>query len=275
MNLAQWKTLVEPTWHFYSSRSLNCIYCTTNSVNSKVIRQNWWSKCQEKSFHLLWKRWLSVQFNSVVQSCPTLCDPMNRSTPGLPLHYQLPEFTQTHVHQVSDAIQPSHPLLLLLLSPIPPNIRVFSNESTLRMQWPKYRSISPINEHPGLISFRMEWLDLLAVQGTLKSLLKHHNSKASNFQCSAFFTVQLSQPYKTTGKTTALTLIATKRHDELWWRWKWKWLGCVRLFAASWIVTSQAPLSMGFSRLEYWSGLPCLSPGDLTNPVIEPGSPTL
>ena len=130
---------------------------------------------------------------------------MNRSTPGLPLHYQLPEFTQTHVHQVSDAIQPSHPLLLLLLSPIPPNIRVFSNESTLRMQWPKYQSISPINEHPGLISFRMEWLDLLAVQGTLKSLLKHHNSKASNFQCRAFFTVQLSHPYMTTGKIIAFT----------------------------------------------------------------------
>ena len=100
-----------------------------------------------------------------------------------------------------------HPLLLL--PPIPPSIRVFSNESTLRIRWPKYWtfsfSISPSNEHPGLISFRMDWLDLLAVQGTLKSLLQHHSSKASTFQCSAFFTVQLSHPYMTTGKTIALT----------------------------------------------------------------------
>ena len=98
-----------------------------------------------------------------------------------------------------------HPLLLL--PSIPPSIRVFSSESTLRMRWPKYWSfsISPSNEHPGLISFRMEWLDLLAVQGTLESLLQHHSSKASIFQHSAFFTVQLSHPYMTTGKTIALT----------------------------------------------------------------------
>ena len=113
-----------------------------------------------------------LQFSSVAQSCPTLCDPTNCSTPGLPVHHQLPEFTQTHVHRVSDAIQPSHPVLsLLLLPPIPPGIRVFSNESTLRMRWPKYWSSSfsiiPSKEIPGLISFRMDWLDLLAVQGTL------------------------------------------------------------------------------------------------------------
>ena len=135
---------------------------------------------------------------------------MNRSTPGLPVHHQLPEFTQTHVHRVSDAIQPSHPLSpLLLLPPIPPTIRVFSNESTLRMRWPKYWSFSfsiiPSKEIPGLISFRMDWLDLLAVQGTLKSLLQHHSSKASILQRSAFFTVQLSHPYMTTGKPMALT----------------------------------------------------------------------
>ena len=117
----------------------------------------------------------SVQFSSVAQSCLTLCDPMNRSTPGLPVRHQLPEFTQTHIHRVRDAIQPSHPLLsLFLLPPIPPSIRVFSNESTLHMRWPKYWSfrfsISPSKEHPGLISFRMDWLDLLAVQRTLKSL---------------------------------------------------------------------------------------------------------
>ena len=98
---------------------------------------------------------------------------------------------------------------LLLLPPIPPSIRVFSNESTLCIRWPKYwsfsLSISPSNEHPGLISFRMDWLDLFAVQGTLKSLLQHHSSKTSIFQRSAFFTVQLSHPYMTTGKTIALT----------------------------------------------------------------------
>ena len=145
-----------------------------------------------------------------VKSCPTLCDPMNCSTPGLPVHHQLLEFTQTHVHRVSDAIQPSHPLSSpSLLLPIPPSIRVFYNESTLHMRWPKYWSfsfnISPSNEHPGLISFRMDWLDLLAVQGTLKSLLQHQCSKASILRCSVFFTVQLSHPYMTTGKTTALT----------------------------------------------------------------------
>ena len=110
------------------------------------------------------------QISSVSQSCPTLCDIMNRSMPGLPVHHQLLESTQTHVHQVGDAIQPSYPLSsLLLLPPIRPSIRVFSNESTLHMRWPKYWSfsfsISPSNEHPGLISFRMDWLDLLAVQG--------------------------------------------------------------------------------------------------------------
>ena len=129
-----------------------------------------------------------IQFSSVAQSCPTLCDPMNCSTPGLPVHHQLPEFTETQVHRVSDAI--SHLILcrpLLLLPPIPLSIRVFSNESALCMRWPKYWnfsfSISPSSKHPGLISFRMDWLDLLAVQGTLKSLLQHHSSKASIPYC--------------------------------------------------------------------------------------------
>ena len=125
----------------------------------------------------------SVQFSSVAQLCPTLCDPMNHSTPGLPVHHQLTEFTQIHVHRVRDAIQPSHPLSSPSpLPPIPPSIRVFSNESTLRMRWPKYCSfrfsINPSKEIPGLISLRMDRLDLLAVQGTLKSL-QHHSSKAS------------------------------------------------------------------------------------------------
>ena len=127
---------------------------------------------------------LQSQFSSFAQSCPTRCDPMNCSTPGLPVHHQLLEFTQTHIHRVGDAIQPSHPLSpLLLLPPVPPSIRVFSNESTLPMRWPKCWSFSfsiiPSKEHPGLISFKMDWLDLLAVQGTLESLLQHHSSKAS------------------------------------------------------------------------------------------------
>ena len=134
---------------------------------------------------------------------------MNRSTPGLPVHHQLPEFTQTHVHRVSDAIQPSHPLS----SPSPPAFnlsqhQVFSNETVLHIRWPKYWSfifrVSLPNEYSGLISFRIDRFDL-AVQGTLKSLLQHHSSKASILQRSAFFTVQLSHPYMTTGKTIALT----------------------------------------------------------------------
>jgi len=135
---------------------------------------------------------------------------MNHSTPGLPVYHQLPESTQTHVHPVSDAIQPFHPLLSLLLLPsIFPSIRIFPNQSALRITWPKYWSfsfsISPHNEYSRLISFRMDWLDLLSIQGTLKSLLQHHSSKASILRCSAFFTVQLSHPYTTTGKTIALT----------------------------------------------------------------------
>ena len=120
--------------------------------------------------------------------------------------HQLPEPTQTHVHRVSDAIQPSHPLLSPLLPPsMSPSIRVFSNESLLLIRLTKYFSfsfsISPSNEYSGLISFRMDWLDLLAVQGTLKSLLQHHSSKASVLWCSAFFIVQLPHPYMTTGKS--------------------------------------------------------------------------
>ena len=151
-----------------------------------------------------------IQFSLVTQSCPTLCNPMDCSMPGLPVHHQLPEFTQTHVHWVGDAIQPSHPLS----SPSPPALNLFqhqglSNESALSIRWPEFWSfsfnISPSNEHPGLISFTMDWLDLLAVQGTLKSLLQHHSSKASILPLSAFFIVQLSHPYMTTGKTIALT----------------------------------------------------------------------
>ena len=147
---------------------------------------------------------------SSVQSCLTLCDSMNRSMPGLPVHYQLLEFTQTHVHWVGDAFQPSHPLS----SPSPSNLNLSQHQGlfkwvTLWIRWPKYCSFSfntsPSNEHPGLISFRIDWLVLLAVQGTLKSLLQHHISKASILWHSAFFIAQLSHPYVTTGKTVTLT----------------------------------------------------------------------
>ena len=142
------------------------------------------------------------QFSSVAQSCPTICDPMDCSMPSFPVHHQLLEFTQTHAHRVCDAIELSHPLL----SPSP-TFSLSQHQGLLR--WPNYWSfsfsISPSNEYSGLINFRMDWLDLLAVQGTLKSLLQHHSSKASILWCSAFFVVQLAYPYLTTGKTIALT----------------------------------------------------------------------
>ena len=135
-----------------------------------------------------------IQFSSVAHSSPTLCNPMDYNTPGLPIHHQLPEFTQTHVHWVSDAIQPSHPLS----SPSPPTFNLSQHQGlfkwvSLHIRWPKYWtfsfSVSPSNEYSRLISFRMEWLDLLAVQGTLKSLLHHHSSKASILRDSVFFIV--------------------------------------------------------------------------------------
>ena len=152
---------------------------------------------------ILWKNskvTLIHFFSSVQFSYSVLSDSLQLhcSTPGFPVHHKLPELTQSH--WVDDAIQPSYPLPpLFLLPPIFPNIRVFSNESVLCIRWPKYWSfsfnISPSNEHSGLISFRMDWLDLLTVQGTLKSFLQYHSSKASILRCSAFFIVQLSHPY--------------------------------------------------------------------------------
>ena len=147
-------------------------------------------------------------------------------------------------------MMPSNHLILcrplLLLPPIPPSIRIFYNESTLCLMWPKYWSfnfsISPSNEHPGLISFRMDWFDLLAVQGTFKSLLQRHSPKASVLQWSAFFIVQLTHPYMTTGKTMLLLLLSR--------------FSCVRLLATPWTAAHHVPPSMGFSRQEYWSGVP-------------------
>ena len=210
--------------------------------------------------------------------------------PGFPVHHQLLEPTQTHVHHVGDAIQPSHPLS----SPSPPSfnlssIRVFSNKSVLRIRWPKYWSfsfnINPSNKYSGLISFRMDQQDLLAVQETLKSLLQHHNSKASILWHSAFFIVQLSHPYVTTGKTIALTrqtffgkvmsllfnmlsrLVITflPRSKCLLISWLQSpsavilllllsRFSHVQLCATPQMAAHQAPPSLGFSRQEHWSG---------------------
>ena len=165
--------------------------------------------CPEKWLTVFHK--VGICYCSVAKSCPTLCDLMDCSTPGFPVFYYLPQSAQTHVHWVDDSTQPSHPLSPLFLQPsIFTSIRVFSNESVLCIRSPKYWSfcfsISPSNEYSGLTFFKIDWFDLFALQGTLKGLLQHHSSKASFLPCSAFFMVQLSHPYKTTGKTIALTI---------------------------------------------------------------------
>ena len=204
-----WKGPLEPwLWHavMTAQEGLKREPYVLKRIGRKAVCSGAWSI----RVHALWNESLdfqpllrpSVQFSSVTQSCPTLCDPMNRSTPGLPItNSQSPPKPMS----IESVMPSSHLILchpLLLLPSIFPSIRVFSNESALCIRWTKYWSfsfnISPSNEHPGLI-FRMDWLDLLAVQGTLKSLLQHHSSKASILQCSAFFIVQLSHPYVTTG----------------------------------------------------------------------------
>ena len=170
-----------------------------------------WYSCQK---YMTWiESWRNIQFSSVQFSRSVMSDSV---TPWIAAHQASLSITNSHSpHKPMsiESVMPSSHLILcqplLLLPPILPSIRVFSNESIICMRWPKYWSfsfnISPSNEHPGLTSFRMDWLDLLAVQGTLKSLLQHHSSKASILWCSAFFTVQLSHLYMTTGKTIALT----------------------------------------------------------------------
>ena len=149
------------------------------------------------------------QFSSVAQLCPTLYDPMHGSTSGLSVHHQLPEFTQAHVHWVGEGIQPSHPLS----SPSPPALNLSQHQGLFKWVSSSHQVAKVLefqlqhqsfSEHPGLICFRMDWLDLLAVWGTLKSLLQHHSSKASILQPSTFFMVQLAHPYMTTGKSIAL-----------------------------------------------------------------------
>ena len=151
------------------------------------------------------------QFSSVTQSCPTLCDPKECSTPGFPVHHQLPELAQTHVRRVSDIVQTSHPLF----SPSPPAFSLSQQQALfpwgsflhqVAKDWSFSFSISPSDEYSGLISFRIDWFDFLPVQESLKSLLQHHSSKASVLRCSAFFIVQHSHPYMTTWKTIVLTI---------------------------------------------------------------------
>ena len=140
-------------------------------------------------FHPAYLTYMQSQFSSVTHSCPTFCNPIDCSMTGFPIYHQLPEFSQTYIHQVGDAIQPS--ICCCLLLRLPGGIRVFSSESVLCIRrpedWSFSFSISPSNEYSGLISFSMDRLDLLAVQGTLKSLLQYHSSKASILQCLAFF----------------------------------------------------------------------------------------
>ena len=205
----------------------DCLVSHANSISCQILH-SFWAKVSlllarlisqlnafplNRKGHILDHLTQNIVWNicsSVAESYLTLCDPMNCSTPGFPVLHYLPEFAQTHVHWVGDAIQPSHPLP-------PPYPLPFSlshhqglvHESALHITWPKYwgfsSSISPSNEYSKLISFRMDWLDLRAGQGTLKNLLQHHSSKASVLHHSAFFRVQLSHPYMTTGKTIALT----------------------------------------------------------------------
>ena len=165
-------------------------------INKETQQRTFWGK-------------LLVQFRSVTLTSPTLCSPMNHSTPGLAVHHQLPEFTQTHVHWVGDAIQPSHPLL----SPSPPSLNLSQHQGLFKWVSSLYQVAKVLEFQPQqqsfqwtfrLISFRIDWFYLLAVQWTLKSLLQHHSSKASILHCSAFFMVQLSHPYMITGKTIAL-----------------------------------------------------------------------
>ena len=189
---------------------------------------------------------LSVQFNSF----QSLSRVRLFATPWIAARQASLSITNSQsslrLTSVQSVMPSSHLILchpLLLLPPIPPSIRVFSNESTLHMRWPKYWSLNfgiiPSKEHPGLISFRMDWLDLHAVQGTLKSLLQDHSSKASILQHSAFFTVQLSHPYMTTGKTIAFSCYSH-----------------VQIFETPQTAAWQAPLFLEFSRQEYCSGSP-------------------
>ena len=185
MNVQGWFPLGLNDLISLQSKGLSRVFSSTTVQN----RQFFWTQSLQPNLHF--HSWLlektSVQFSSVAQSCLILCDTINCSMPGTPVYHQLLESTQTHVHWVGNAIQPSHPLSSpSLIFNLSTSIRVFSNESTLRSRSPNYWSFSfsirPSNEHSGLISFRMDWLDLLAVQGTLKSFLQHHRSKASILQ---------------------------------------------------------------------------------------------
>ena len=202
------KPLSNTDWKGCSSEA-HTFKTRTGNVSSNLIDKQSQTKWKDKEY-VPNERIKICCCCSVAQSCPTLWDPMDCSMPAFPMLHYLPEFAQSHVLWASGAIQPSCPLL----SPSPPALNLSQHQGLFQRvisshQWPKYWSfnflISPSNEYSGLISFRTDWFDLLEVQGTLKSLLQHHNSKASILQCSAFFIVQLSDLYMTTGKTIALS----------------------------------------------------------------------
>ena len=185
-----WCTVTTFDLYFENDSSIKCHFHEGKSMSLLVDLENWSLMLNFFTLKIITAK---DQFSSVALSCPTLCDPMDCGMPGFLVHHQLPEFTQTHAHWVVDAIHLILCCTLLLPPSIIPSIRVFSSESVLRMRWPKFWSfsfnINPFNEYSGLISFRMDWLDLLAVQMTLKRLLQHHSSKASILWCSAFFIV--------------------------------------------------------------------------------------
>ena len=206
-----WVWFLSPLRKFLVSTSANFVVGPVLNMTQAINSQ--FTGCMGRQCFPTWM-FSSIKLNdyccSVARLCLTLCDLMDCSTPDFPVLHYVPEFSKTHVHWIDDAIQPSHPLS----SPSPPafnlsSIRVFSNESALHIRWQKYWSfsISPSNEHSGLISFRINWFNLLAVQGTLKSLLQHHSSKASVQLPSAFFMVQLSHAYITTWKNHSFEYI--------------------------------------------------------------------
>ena len=202
--------------HFHHPRSfyqrVNCSYNFFFNIFWRIVGLQCCVrfKCTAKWIHYTWTHVCSFYCCSVTLLCPTLCNLMDCSTPGLPVPHNLPEFAQVHVHCTGDAVQPFH--RLTRSSPSALSLfqhRDFSNESSVPIRWPKYWSfsfsISPSSEYSASISLKIDWFDL-AVQETLRSLLQHHSSKASVLRRSALFTVQLSQPYVSTGKTTALTM---------------------------------------------------------------------
>ena len=232
-------------------------------LNWTELRRQWkvfWNAGNDLMFY--------IQFSSVAQSCPTFCDPVHCSIPGLPIHHQLLELAQTHVHRVGDAIQPSHAVIPSASCSQSFPLSGSFLESVFHIRWTKYWSfsfsISPSNEYSGLISFRNNWFDLHAVQGTLKSLLQLHSSKVSVLQCTAFYMVQLSHPYMTTGKTIALT--------------RWTFVGKVMSLLFNMLSRFVIAFLQGAKVLISWLQPPCaviLEPKKIKSLTVSTVSPSI